>query len=424
MRPVDLRHQLLSRPLLALLAAVVVLGAAPALASASSVQITPVKGAPVTLNLDQMPTPPDVNGQVYTLRSDSGERQVTVSGYSLAALIDAAGLDPILIGYLEIPRPAGGSLLLSRQQATMPGVFPEGLPVVFRDDQGIHLLRPSAGGTDFNEADLISLPTGSTLAIQARSGTLVQIRASASKRKVKVGEEVSFTATLDRAASGEDVEISWYFDDGSSAKGSETKHRFRQPGLYDVVVGATTASDRVGASATVTVRVGEPVKQGPKRRGGGTNREKNAPDSGASQGASGSNGGPGPSSAPSPGYSPAPSYTSPPPDPGYSPPTPAPQPQPQPKPEKKQPVAPEPKGDQIAGELLAATDILDKPLTATEAETSNSAEKPPVAARTGSADPVQGGGGISGAALGIGAALAMFGLGGLLEARGIGRLRW
>lgn len=388
-----------------------------------------VEGTPVTLDLDQMPVPPDVNGQVYTLRSDAGERQVTVSGYSLSALIEAADIDPFLIGYLEIPRPGGGSLLLSRQQATTPGTFPEGPPVVFRDDQGLHLLRPSTGPSDFNEADLISLPIGSTLAIQARSGTLVQVRAQASKRRLKVGEQVSFRALLDRAASGEDVTISWYFDDGSSATGPEVTHRFRQPGLYDVVVGVTTPGDRVGASATVTVRVGDPVKQGPKRRGGGTNRAKDAPDSGKSEGGSGAGrgGGSAGGSGSSGGGSIAPvrsqpSYAPPASDPGFSPPPPPPRPRPAPAEKPAEPVQRQPRGDEISGQLLTAADIADAPLASIKPE--SKASKEPPAARTGSLDPVGGGDGIPGAVFGIGAALALLGLGGLLEARGIGRLRW
>lgn len=394
-------------------------------AAFASVQFTPVDGPPVTLNLDQMPAPPDVNGQTYTLRSEAGERQITVSGYSLAALIEAAGLDPVLIGYLEIARPGGGNLLLSRHQATMPGAFPEGLPVVFRDADGLHLLRPSAGSADHNEADLITLPTGSTLSIAVRSGTLVQVRAKASKRRLKVGQEVKFTAVLDRAAAGEDVEISWYFDDGTSAKGAEVKHRFRQPGLYDVVVGVTTPGDRVGASATVTVRVGEPTKQGPNRRGGGNNTAKNAPDSGASEGGSGPGAGAPSTSTDASGtgstaYTPSPSPSRP--DPGYSPPPPAPEP-PEPRRERPEPPEPEPKGDEITGQLLADTDIAE-PLAAIAPEPAPEKDAQRPAARTGSVDPVGDGGGIPGAVIGIGAALAMLGLGGLLEARGIGRLRW
>lgn len=316
--------------------------------------------------------------------------------------------------------------MLSRRQATTPGAFPEGLPVLYRDDQGVHFLRPSAGEGDLNAADLISLPLGTAMTVQARSGTLVMISASATKRKVRVGQEVRFNATLERSAAGEDVQISWYFDDGNSAKGGEVTHRFRQPGIYDIVVGATTADDRVGASATVTVQVGEPKKQGPNRRGGGTNKAKNAPDSGASEGGSGSGAGKGsgpPSSGPL-----APSYTPPGPDTSFSPPTPAPSPtpepvtEPEPEPEPVEPT-PRPTGDEIVGELLSANDIEDKPLAAITPPQPEKTDEA-VAARTGSAEPEGGGGGIPGAAVGVGAAILMLFGGGLLEARGIGRLRW
>lgn len=410
--PNEVMRRIAALALLAVVSLVVI----AAQAQAATVQITPTEGRPVTLDLDQLPAPPDITNRTYTLRSDSGESQVTVSGYSFNAILEMAGIDPIVVGYFEIARPGGGALLISRRQATTEGAFSEGPPVIFRDSEGLHFLRPSAGGSDYNAADLISLPQNATLAIRARSGTLVQVSAKASKRKVKVGEQVSFTATLDRSAAGEDVEFSWYFDDGASAKGPEVTHRFRRPGLYDIVVGVTTPGDRVGASATVTVQVGSPKKQGPKRRGGGTNKAKNAPDSGASEGGSGpGQAGPPPSGGSGPSYPPADS------GPSFVPSPPAPDPAPEPEPETVPEKKPEPRGDQITGQLLAATDI--EPLDLSQPTTPSKTSEQPPAARTGSEDPI-GGGGIPGAAFGVGTALLLLAGGGLLEARGIGRFRW
>lgn len=402
--------------------------AVPGSAIAATVTLAPVSGQPVTLDLDQLPVPPDVEGRNYTVRSEAGDTPLTISGYSLAAMIEAAGLDPVTIGYLEVARPSGGTMLLSRRQATADGAFPDGPPVIFRDSQGLHILRPSSGPGDFNAADLISVGVDGALSLVARSGTLLKVSAKASVRKARVGQKVSFTATLDRFAGGEEVTVSWYFDDGGSAKGSEVSHSFRQPGLYDIVVGVTTPGDRVGASATVTVQVGEPKKQGPKRRGGGDNRDKNAPDSGASNGGSGPESGgppaadPGPSS-PAPSYSPAPATTTEPPP--ISQPQPEPQPQPKPRRPERQPAkdpVSEPLGDEIRGELLTQEEIETQPLAAIETAEDEQAAQPP-AARTGSLSP-EGGGGIPGALAGAGVALLMLGLGGILEARGVGRLRW
>jgi PKD domain len=102
-----------------------------------------------------------------------------------------------------------------------------------------------------------------------------------------VGEPVTFTATVSGAPADEQVELHWYFDDGTERTGSRVTHRFRRRGAHDVLVGATTASDRTGASDNVSVQVGKPGG-GPDRKGGGTNEDANAPDSGPATGTTGS----------------------------------------------------------------------------------------------------------------------------------------
>ena len=105
--------------------------------------------------------------------------------------------------------------------------------------------------------------------------------ATASKRRVKVGEPVTFTATVDGAREGEQVTVRWYFDDGGGrVAGTEVTHRFRRRNTYDVLVSATTSGDDPGDDAIVTVQVGR-ARAGPDRKGGGTNTDANAPDSGS-----------------------------------------------------------------------------------------------------------------------------------------------
>jgi hypothetical protein len=119
------------------------------------------------------------------------------------------------------------------------------------------------------------------------------VSAKASPRKTRVGKPVRFSATVTGAEEGESVEVSWFFDDGRRKVGRVVTHRFRTPGTYDVTVGATTSEDDPGASAVVTVRVGK-APAGPDRKGGGTNPDENAPDSGGgtapSSGSTGSTG--------------------------------------------------------------------------------------------------------------------------------------
>ena len=111
------------------------------------------------------------------------------------------------------------------------------------------------------------------------------MRATASTRRTRPGKAVDFSAVVERAGSGEQLEYSWYFDDGSSATGAEASHSFTKRGSYDVVVGVTSEGNETGASAVVTVQVGAPLG-GPDRRGGGRNDDAGAPDHGAADGPS------------------------------------------------------------------------------------------------------------------------------------------
>lgn len=262
----------------AALAFLLALVAAPG-AAAQPVTITGA-GAERTLQLDQVER--DVQDRSYALRdAGGGEQRVAVSGASLAAVLRSAEVDPLSFTYLEVARPDGGAVLLSRRQATDPGAFADGPPVLWADAAGTHFVRPAASGEDANAADAIDAAGG--LVLRLRTGRLLEVEARASKRRVDPREAVTFTAEVARAGAGESLEYSWYFDDGRSASGERVTHRFARPGSYDVVVGVTSAGDDVGVSALVRVTVGEPP-EGPDRRGGGSDPSAAAPDHGAASG--------------------------------------------------------------------------------------------------------------------------------------------
>ncbi len=381
------RARLVTALLAALLA---LLLASPAIdaARADAAQVTVVSpgGAQQTLALDAMAGQEDVVERSYALRSATGEARQTVTGFSIAALIDAAGADPFTFGYLEVQRPAGGAVLLTREQALGKDAFGDGAPVTYTTASGTGFIRPNTGVDDLNASDSFEAPQGITLVL--RKGTPLRVEATASTRKTKPGKPVDFTATVEGAGAGERVQVSWYFDDGSSSGGASARHKFAKPGSYDVVVSATTVNDRTGSSAVVTIQVGEP-KAGPNRKGGGTNEDAGAPDHGAATGTGGGEGaGMGASStgagAPAPTPAPAP---------------PAPRAQPEPR--------PAPGGDTVTGLLLSGEEV---PVV----------EQPPApAARTGKLDEGGGEGGLPGVALGFLATTALLGAGALIEARSL-----
>lgn len=385
-----LHGQLLGRLLIATAALAISAAGTPALeaARADAAQATVVSpgGSQQTLSLDALAGSEDVVDRGYVLRAGGGESSQVVTGFSLAALVEAAGADPFGFSYLEVLRPAGGAVLLSRDQALDPGAFPDGPPVVYASPAGTSFLRPSSGADDLNASDSFEARQGVTIAL--RKGSPLQLRAEASTLRARPGEKVRFSVEVEGAGAGEALTCSWYFDDGASAKGADATHSFSRQGSYDVVVGVTTPGDSTGSSAVVTVQVGSPL-EGPDRKGGGTRRDRHAPDHGAATGTGGPPGGPS-GTATAPTQSPAPA--------------PAPEPPAKPSP-KSAATSQAPAGAPISGQLLSAP----------AAATSEPEQQP--GARAGSPENESSGFGLPGAALGLLLTGGLLGLGALTEAR-------
>jgi len=330
--------------------------------------VTP-SGAQQTLSLEALTGSEDVRERVYALRADSGESSQTVTGFSLARILEAAGADPYSFSFLEVQRPAGGAVLLSRDQAlASSGAGP---PAVYVSGTGTGFLRSSAGTEDLN----------------------------ASPRRTKPGQTIEFSAVVEQAGAGEQLTYSWYFDDGSSAEGAEASHSFAKRGSYDVVVGVTSDGNETGASAVVTIQVGAPLG-GPDRKGGGTNKDSGAPDHGAATGPSSGSFAPHGTSVES-GSGRAPADRRPAAALSVRRSTTAPAP-----PQKST------AGDLVEGELVSA-ETPQPPKPSEEQAT----------ARNGSLDGDGGGGGIPGAAWGILATLGLLGAGAAAEAGGFGGIR-
>jgi len=257
-----------------------------AAARADVAQVTVVSpgGQSRTLALAAMAGSEDVVGRAYAVRSAGGESARTVTGFSIGALLEAADADPYGFSYLEVQRPAGGSVLLSREQALDDNAFPDGPPVLYAMASDTGFLRPSTGEGDANAADGFEAPQG--ISIVLRKGSPLRVRVRASPLRTRPGEPVRFEAVVDRAGSGEALSYSWYLDDGHSAAGPTARHSFARRGSFDVVLGVTSGGDEAGTSAVVTIQVGAPI-EGPDRKGGGRDRDADAPDHGAATGGSG-----------------------------------------------------------------------------------------------------------------------------------------
>lgn len=376
-------HDLLRR---ALVAAALVVGwlAAPWLGTATAdvAQVTVVSpgGVQRTLALDALAGQEDVRDGAYALRSAGGESAQAITGFSLGKVLDASGADPYAFSYLEVQRPAGGAVLLSRYQALDPGAFADGPPVVYATASGTGFLRPGGGSEDLNADDSFEALQGITLVL--RKDSPLRVVAKASPLKTKPGQPVSFEAVVELAGAGEQLTYSWHFDDGASASGASVSHSFARRGSYDVVVGVTTPGNDTGTSAVVTILVGTPLS-GPDRKGGGSSRNADAPDHGAaglpSAGGSGAGDTP-PDTRPAAALSVRRDTTRP-----------------------AQQAAP---GEPIVGELVSASAPIEKEKLVT--------------ARRGQLDQGDGEGpGLPGAALGMLVTVGLLGAGALIEARGL-----
>jgi len=254
---------------------------APAAALASDeVRVEPEGGEPVTLTSSGLGDP-DVRERSYRVDDGAGgERHVTITGHSLDRVLARANVDPYRFGSLEVAS-ADGSFVLDRDEVVDTSGFPDGPPVFYLENGSVRFVEPAREG---GAPGRIGGPGPVTVSLSKASR--LQVTPSASTRRTKPRKPVTFTATVAGARPGEQVTVRWYFDDGSSARGRQVTHRFRRPGSYDVVVGVTSPDDERGADASVSVRVGKPP-DGPDRKGGGTNDDANAPDSGAGAGTTG-----------------------------------------------------------------------------------------------------------------------------------------
>lgn len=254
--------------------------ATAAAASAADIQIRNARSGETTaVSFDSLKGSFDVDAD-YVVRGKSSATTRHVIGISLAHLMDVAHADPVYSA-IEIARPGGGAVTVSKTQLIASGLR----PVIYEQDGGLVFLRPSSGSADYNANDVIAFSGDARLEQTDLPG--VKLRASASRNPARAGQLITFSVASTGGAAGARYEYTWVFRDGASAKGQSVRHRFKR-GTYQVLVSAREAGSDVSSDpAWVTVRVGAKVKSDKQRSGGGTNDAAGAPTSGAADGSSG-----------------------------------------------------------------------------------------------------------------------------------------
>ena len=264
------------------LAALAVLAIAPAVAGAKDGQIEVV--APgndprkVTVSLAELGSP-DINNRFYELTS--GRVPIT-NGFSIGKVLEAAEaeaggwLDLDTLPSVEIGRPSGGVIELSRAEALDRDFFTDGPPVFYEDNGTTVFVMPGSPGRSytfrFAPVD-VKIGDGQTWAVSLAH----------SPNRPRKGQAVTITATVSGAPAGVRLSYSWSFSDGTRKTTSSPRvvHRFSGSGRRTVSVTVSGGDGSGYGFRAIDVR---PDDDG---GGGGGEPKEPEPDSG-DQGAGGS----------------------------------------------------------------------------------------------------------------------------------------
>jgi hypothetical protein len=238
-------------------------------------------------------------GGTYTLRERPGDpgTQISLRGLSMRGLLSLAGFNPAAVRFVQILGADGSVITMSGPEINSPP-FPDGPAIVTDEGAKTRFVKPalSSGGTSEN---VISAP-GTALEMTVEGGSLLSIRASASPTTVKIGQTVTFQASIRFAPAGASFAYTWDFNDGTSASGATVTHQFRVSGTLQPRVtvrgsGGSTAQCRsvCEGTETVDVTVTGDVRNGPlgTAQGGGSATSLGGTGTGGTGSGTGSGGG-------------------------------------------------------------------------------------------------------------------------------------
>jgi len=219
-----------------------------------------INGAPVDATAALGPR--DVGYQNYDVCAGGQDVVRPLSdGWSIAALIEAAGATPESTASVQIRRastsPIPGWVTLTPQDfdPTVPGGLDlsEGPAFIYSASGPVYdFFRPYRGSSclaDANANDWVRPPNGDPLRIAITTDALLKVRARASTTQPTVGQPDTFSATVLRPPSGASLSYTWTFSDDTTAQGAVVTHGFPAAGTYQAVV-SVTGSDRSGGTST------------------------------------------------------------------------------------------------------------------------------------------------------------------------------
>ena len=218
------------------------------------------------LSAGQVLASADVRSRSYELRTGAGSgRRLKLTGMSIRALLERAGIDPGGVERVKIFRANGSLIALTAQDVVAPP-FADGPALVYSDGANVGFLRPVRPSGGPNVQDHVKPVPGVDIEVIVDGNRDLTVKANASPRRAEVGETITFTASVDDPPAGATLTYIWTFADGTTRTTSTrtVRHAYRQPdpsALTMVEVegaGGPECASTCGGNAQVTVRVGDP----------------------------------------------------------------------------------------------------------------------------------------------------------------------
>ena len=324
-----------------LLATAVLLAAAPAAIAGPGITFYPKAGPVLQLSGGQISASADLPSRTYTLPDDSATpgKKVTLRGLSIGAIVARSGQGAQRV---QVVNSHGGSFVVTPAQFRSAFISDDGTTTRFiRSQNGII--------SEYTE------DTAVPLEVSVDGGDLA-IAAKASRKRVKVGESVTFTARVRFGVPGVQYSFEWDFGEGP-VSGKSVNYSpeiagtlFAQVEVKNPDPGCTI---RCGGTEQVAVEVGEAPKQPDASTEGGPNGTPGGAGSSGGSGGGGSGAGAGGGAGTDPGGE------------ETSTPDPAEKAQAEPKAEPP-PPPPKPFGETISGVLIDDTGTRVRKLPAGE----------------------------------------------------------
>lgn len=269
------------------------LAAAPAAMAGPGITFYPKAGPVLELSGGQISAMANLPARTYTLPEDSSRpgKKVTVRGLSIGTLVARSGQSAQRV---QVVKRNGGSV----------GVTPANFATAHLSDDGTttRYIR-SSGGVVIEYIESSDIP----LEVSVDGGDLV-VRAKANRKKVKVGESVTFEATVSGGKPGVAYSFAWDFGDPSGpVNGKRVSYSPDLPGVLFAQVEVRDPDPgctlRCGGTEQVQVDVGDVPDEPEDTTAGGADGTAGGSGSsggtgGGGTGGSGGGGGSGAGTAP------------------------------------------------------------------------------------------------------------------------------